>query len=151
MRRGSIANILIATLILLALIQPAFPSPVIIDDDNGGNVDTFRMWYKRLADSGAPVVLRGICVSACTFILSLPKSQVCVEPTASLGFHTWSTGREPDQSYTDAGARRLYPIVVQKWLAAQVAMKPWPITFMTADEMVSLGVFAPCPVEPPQE
>lgn len=150
MHRG---RILIAALAALAIATSpvrAAPPPFVIDDDYGGIVDTFMMWYKRLADSGAPVVLRGICVSACTLVLRLPKSQVCVEPTASLGFHLWAASGKPDVSLTAAGVRRYYPIAVQEWLKKQEALLIWPITFMTAEEIVALGIFPACEAEQPK-
>jgi hypothetical protein len=137
-------NRLIAALAAVTLLATqASAQPFVIDDDNGGVVDTFVMWYKRLADSGVPVVLRGMCISACTLVLTLPKAQVCVEPTASLGFHLWATGGRPDVSMTEAGARRMYPKVVQNWLKDK-KLAIWPITFMTAEEIVELGIFPAC-------
>lgn len=122
-------------------------SAFVIDDDDGGSVDQFLMWYKRLADSKTPVVLRGICVSACTLVLTLPKSQVCVEPTASFGFHLWQMYGTPNPPFTWAGARRYYPKVVVDWLKAQPPLGMAP-TYMTAEEIVGLGIFPWC--SPPE-
>lgn len=144
MRTGQRSIAALAVFLFLTAPVPAFgQGKFVIDDDDGGSIEVFRMWYKRVADSGVPVVLRGICASACTFVLSLPKSQVCVEPTASLGFHTWTTFGNPDPDYTAAGARRLYPLVVQEWVSEH-RIVPWPITYMTAGEIVKLGIFPAC-------
>src|SRR5437870_13587203 len=91
---------------------------IIIDNDDGGNIGTFLMWYARLRASGTPVHLRGICASACTFVLTLPPAQVCVEPTASLAFHLLQDGRSgrPLPEQTQATIRRYYPTAVQAWL-----------------------------------
>lgn len=141
-------RIITASLAALMLTTSAIAEPIIIDDDDGGQVDQFLMWYKRLADSGVPVVLRGICVSACTLVLRLPKSQVCVEPSASFGFHLWSMYSTPSPSFTWAGARRYYPKVVQEWLKAQPPLGLAP-TYMTAEEIVKLGIFPWC--SPPED
>ena len=115
-----------------------------IDDSPGGEIDTFRSFYAALKNSRVPVILRGICVSACTLILMLPKSQVCVEPTALLGFHLASDGSgTPLPEYTEALIRRLYPTAIRDWLKGQV-LTIEHILWMPADEIVQLGVFSPC-------
>lgn len=139
---------ILAALTALALATSVSAAPFVIDDDDGGGVEQFLMWYKRLADSGVPVVLRGICVSACTLVLQLPKSQVCVEPSASFGFHLWSMYGQPSPTFTWAGARRYYPKVVQEWMKAQPPLGLAP-TYMTAEEIVKLGIFPWC--SPPDE
>lgn len=131
-----------AVLLTIASVAPAQVRPVIIDNDHGGVVDTFAMWYARLRASGAPVVLRGLCESACTLILTLPYSQVCVEPTASLGFHLATIGDRNEPEVTEALIRRYYPEAVQKWLATR-KLRSVP-TYMTAAEIVAAGIFPAC-------
>lgn len=122
------------------------PGTVVIDDDPGGIVDTYLMWYGRIKQSGAPVVLRGVCVSACTFILALPKDQVCVEPTASLGFHLATMDGKADPWVTIALINRYYPPAVRAWIKERWPLKVWPILYMSANEIISLGIFSPCNV-----
>jgi hypothetical protein len=127
----------------LLLAGPAFAEKaVIIDDDGGGEVDTYLSWYQRLKASGVPVVLRGICESACGFVLMLPPKQVCVESTASLGFHLATSGHTPMPDYSAALFRRYTPASVQHWLSDKTLTSM--MIFMTADEIVSLGVFPAC-------
>lgn len=137
------AGVIAAALLTFSMLTSAVAEPFVIDDDDGGQVDTFIMWYARLKASGAPVVLRGICVSACTLVLTLPRDQVCVEPTASLGFHLWSVGGKVDPALTQATITRYYPPAVQTWLAGK-KLADWPIAFMAAKEIVSLGILDPC-------
>lgn len=120
-------------------------SAVIIDDDVGGSVETYLAWYQRLKDSGVPVVLRGICDSACGFVLMLPAAQVCVEPTASIGFHLAIAGHTPLPDYTAALYRRYTPIAVQTWLRDKTLTSL--MIYMTAEEIVDLGVFPACSVD----
>jgi hypothetical protein len=138
------ARLIAAAAALLALSSGALAEvrPVIIDNDHGGQVDTFAMWYGRLRVSGTPVVLRGMCESACTLVLTLPPTQVCVEPTASLGFHLATIGERPEPEVTDALIRRYYPEAVQKWLATR-KLRAVP-TYMTAAEIVAAGIFPAC-------
>lgn len=116
--------------------------PIIIGDDHGGGVDTFSMWYRRLAASGVPVRIRGVCVSACTLVFMLPKSQVCIEPTASLGFHLASMGGESDIPYTQAMIRRWYPEAVRRWLVGKTLADR--VIYMSAQEVVKLDVLPAC-------
>lgn len=118
-------------------------SPVIVDDDGGGAIHTYISFYKRLKASGVPVVLRGVCISACTLILILPKDQVCVEPTASLGFHLASDGEGADEPYTQALIRRHYPAAVQKWLADK-KLTLGREEYLSAAEIVKMGLFPAC-------
>lgn len=131
-----------AVLLTIASVTPAKVRPIIIGDDHGGVVDTFAMWYARLRSSGTPVILRGMCESACTLVLILPASQVCVEPTASLGFHLATIGERGEPEVTAALIRRFYPESVQKWLAAR-KLRAVP-TYMTAAEIVEAGIFPAC-------
>ncbi len=141
MRRGF--RLIAAAILTLAYLTSAtVAKPVVIGDDGGGNIHTFSMWYERIRDSGVPVVLRGICDSACTIVLSLPHDQVCVERTASLGFHLASVNDEAAPSMTGAMIRRWYPEPVRKWLMGQTLHEA-PL-YMTADEVIKLGIFPAC-------
>src|SRR5271166_3810193 len=114
----------IASLALAALLftQVAYADvlspvgPIIIDNDPGGSVFQEIKWFERIRESGIPVRIRGICISACTLVLMLPKAQVCVEPSVSLGFHLASVSDEPDPLLTAVLNRRYYPQLVQDWI-----------------------------------
>lgn len=116
--------------------------PIIIEDSPGGVVDTFAYFYGAIRASHVPVILRGVCISACTLVLSLPKDQVCVEPTAILGFHEASISGVPNMIITKSFVRRFYPPIVQKWLATQT-ITPEPI-LVGADDIVKFGWLNPC-------
>lgn len=121
--------------------------PIVLDDDDGGNVDTFVTFYNRIRASGVPVRVRGICVSACTIVLSLPQDQVCIESTASFGFHLAATGGHPDPDFTKAMQRRYYPPSIQNWLKDKT-LTPHVI-YMLSDEAVGLGAIRWC--DPPPD
>lgn len=143
-RRGFFRRGLIAAAILTfaSLTHAADIKPFVIDDDHGGTVDTFARWYKRLADSGMPVIVRGVCESACTLVLSLPRSQVCIEPTASFGFHHATIDDRPEPGVTRAISRRFYPQAVLDWLVGKT-LRDVPI-YMSAATVVKLGIFPAC-------
>jgi hypothetical protein len=128
-------------------IKDIAPSPIVIADDHGGSIDQFLMWYGRVRAAHVPVVLRGVCESACTFVLSLPREQVCVEDTASLGFHLATVNGKNEPELTGTLIRRWYPESVRRWLSTR-KLRTAP-TYMTAKEIVELGIFAKCPVTKP--
>lgn len=94
--------------------QPA-PSvkPFLIGNDPGGEGDDYILMFRRLQASGIPVIIDGLCKSACTIVLSLPPEQVCATPTGRFGFHDIEDddrGRERvNRQLTLQIARRLYP------------------------------------------
>jgi hypothetical protein len=139
---------LIAVLAPLFLLTVAFsaPGPIVIGDDDGGSVDEHVKFYARIMASGVPVRVEGICVSACTIVLWLPKSQVCVAPTASFGFHAARFNQYWHRTFTEAMARRYYPEAIRKWIKEHDANVPIP-EYMTAEEVVAADVLAYC--DPP--
>lgn len=118
--------------------------PIILDNDPGGGVIQEIIWFNRLRDAGVPVRIRGICVSACTLVLMLPKSQVCIEPTASLGFHLASVDDKSDPLLTSVLNRRYYPAPVLEWIKEHGPLTVAPM-FMDAATVIKLGVFDGCP------
>lgn len=144
---GALAAVAILTFPYFTSATVASGKPAqafVIDDDDGGVVDTFIMWYRRLLAGGQPVILRGMCVSACTFVLILPHDQVCVEPTASLGFHNASVNGRQEPGVTAVLAQRYYPAAVLAWLADK-KMRDVPV-FMHASEIIALGLYPACAV-----
>lgn len=79
----------VTTLGLLAgLATPILAAPgdpIVVRWDGGGMIGQRNSEIRNLRERGQRVELRGICLSACTMYLSLPN--VCVAPSATLGFH----------------------------------------------------------------
>ena len=121
--------------------------PVVIKDSPGGVIDTFVAWYMALKDSGVPVEVDGVCVSACTLVLMLPKDQVCVRPGTVFGFHmAWSGSPDnyrPEPVITQHIIEKYYPPAVQKWLEDK-ELTVTKIDYMPYKEIVSLGVLDAC-------
>ena len=134
---------------LLAAVALVFSSAafagtgaITIDDDFGGSVGTYKMWYDRVKESGIPVRVEGVCISACTLVLSLPPEQVCVASTSSFGFHLATIGDTPDPEMTQALIRRFYPPAIQAWLATKRLEEK--VTFLSGKAVVAMGVFKSC-------
>jgi hypothetical protein len=121
--------------------------PVVIKSSNGGVIDTFVDWYTSLKDSGVPVEVDGVCISACTLVLMLPKEQVCVRPGTVFGFHmAWSGSAyapNPEPVITQHMIEKYYPPAVQKWLEGKV-LTVAQIEYMPYKEIVNLGVLDAC-------
>jgi hypothetical protein len=59
-----------------------------VSDNHGGSVAEYDARWAGLAARGVNVRIVGPCQSACTVLLGhIPRSQICVMPTASFGFH----------------------------------------------------------------
>lgn len=139
----------LAAILTFASIAHAEVRPLVIDNDDGGRVDHFVMWYERIRDTGISVRVRGMCVSACTIVLWLPREQICIEPTASFGFHLFAVNGRPDMGATQAHIRRYYPLALQAWLKTQAALTP-NVVYMSAAEAVESGTILACdPPTPP--
>lgn len=125
---------------LVPVLRNPPPTVVVRDVDPGGPVTLYEMWWKRVAESGARVVIDGDCVSACTFVLGIvPPDRVCVTDRATFGIHmAWSRNEqgepEPNKEATDRIIRQYYPPVVKAWI-----LKHQPLTlavqYMPAAEL----------------
>lgn len=69
-------------------VAPAPPSnapPLIIRNDDGGNVTAYVMRRGQLEREGRAVEFHGYCASACTLLITLPRA--CLARDATVGFH----------------------------------------------------------------
>lgn len=120
---------------------------LVIDDDDGGYIADHLKFYARIRDSGIQVRVRGVCVSACTLVLTLPYEQTCIEPTASLGFHAASAYGRVNLDFTRVMITRYYPQAVQDFIAAWVTKNGVltdKVFYMSAEEAVRLNVMRAC-------
>ena len=110
---------LIAGLLLLASSAVVCADgAIVIGDDPGGNVQEYLQKYDALRQTHTPVILAGDCVSACSFVLTLPRSQVCALPGSRLGFHGASRtpGGPVDLKASKQIGRLFYPPSVRPYL-----------------------------------
>lgn len=82
--------------------------PVVIQYDAGGSVAAYVMYVMQLYQRDVRVVIDGDCFSACTLVLALPPSRVCVTPRARLHFHAASANGVTSQ-FATAWIWRQYP------------------------------------------
>lgn len=115
---------LVIVMIALAFLGRAcgvLPGATVGAGDPGGLISAYAARYAALKASGEHVEVVGDCFSACTMVLSLPRSQVCAQPGARLGFHAGMDLRDPGKP--SAVANKLmsayYPPGVRKWFYAK--------------------------------
>jgi hypothetical protein len=63
------------------------PALVQILADHGGSLGERMAVVEWLRRAGIAVEIRGLCDSACAWLLTLPRDQVCIFPNARLGSH----------------------------------------------------------------
>jgi hypothetical protein len=122
------------------------PGVIVINDDGGGGVSDHVKFYNRIREAGIPVRIEGMCVSACTLVLDLPRNEVCITSTASFGFHLASDG-DPNPNLTEALIRRFYPPAVQQWIKDYTRIHgklSERVIYMTFDEIMDLDVLSEC-------
>jgi hypothetical protein len=91
-------------------------SVVTIRNDSGGRIIDYALRSKKLERAGSMVRFAGRCDSACTLLLALPRSRVCITREASFGFHL-PYGSSPRGNRIAAGYMiRSYPSWATSWL-----------------------------------
>jgi hypothetical protein len=117
-----------------------------ISDDRGGRIGTYVTRFQRLRSSGEGVIIDGLCASACTIVLgAIPRDRICVTPRATLGFHAaYDFGMDgrtiPDRDATIM-LYSMYPMPVQRWIAARGGLTPQMI-FLRGRQLQAM--YQPC-------
>lgn len=104
---------------LNAFRQPFEGGVHTVRSDHGGVILSYAMRVNRYRESGTPVRFDGRCDSACTLYLSLPRSQTCIAPGASFGFHLpFGSSSEGDREAAKYLLRQ-YPSWVRSWIRSK--------------------------------
>jgi hypothetical protein len=136
---------LLAAVLLLAGVGSSHAA-VRIADDRGGRIGTYVTKFQRLRSSGESVIIDGLCASACTIVLSaVPHEKICVTPRATLGFHAAYDFGVDGRTITDREATMMlysmYPMPVQRWIAARGGLTPQMI-FLRGRQLQAM--YQPC-------
>lgn len=126
----------------IVLPRPSYAT-IVIQDDGGGMVGDYLKFYQMVRAAGIRIRVEGACISACTLLLSLPASEVCMLPGSKLGFHLARDENGLNRELTAELVKRFYPPPVQKWIERNGPLRDAPI-YMSGEEAVSLGVVQPC-------
>ena len=131
----------------VGFVGTPIPGVIVINNDDGGSVDDHVKFYDRIAVAGIHVRIEGICISACTLALALPRYQVCVTPTASFGFHLANDGA-PNANLTAVLQDRYYPQSVKDWIKEFLHGRPLTpgVIYMSYEAIVRVGAVRPCDV-----
>jgi hypothetical protein len=117
-----------------------------IAGDRGGRIGNYISKFQRLHSSGEPVVIDGLCASACTLVLAaVPHDKICVTSRASLGFHAAYDFGVDGRTITNAEATEMlystYPTSVQRWINARGGLTP-QIIFLRGKQLQA--IYQPC-------
>jgi len=113
--------------------------------------------FKRLANSGDSVEIRGPCFSACTMIVAyVPKERLCFGDYASLNFHhAGSYASAADAWAATQWMYQQYPQEIREWLDTQGGAESLPMPFvgwwtLESEELWKMGYrkCEPKPAEP---
>ena len=105
---------------------PPAAEVVTIAGQPGGAVSSHAARVIDYDNAGTRVRLMGVCASACTLVLALPRDRICVGPGAALGFHQPAPRNNPGLPTTDIGAamQDTYPGFVRQWLKSNFGGLP---------------------------
>jgi hypothetical protein len=136
---------LLAAALLLAGVG-ASHAAVLIADDRGGQIGSYITKFQRLRSSGQPVIIDGLCASACTIVLgAVPHDKICVTSRAALGFHAAYDFGINGRTFTNREATMMlysmYPTRVQRWIAARGGLTPQMI-FLRGKQLQAM--YQPC-------
>ena len=117
-----------------------------IADDRGGQIGQYLNRYIELRASGQPVMIDGLCASACTIVLStIPHDRICVTSNATLGFHAAFDFAGHGRTVTNPEATQLlysnYPPRVRRWIARRGGLTPHMI-FLRGRQLQDM--YRPC-------
>ena len=137
---------MIRALILAALLAspaPAAPTPLVVEFDGGGRVDTRGAEIRQLAAEGRSVEILGECVSACTMYLAIG----CVGPDARLTFHGPSFyGLPMSQHDFDVWSQYIaahYPPALSEWFMSKARHRNMvPLPPLGQGQLVAMGARA---------
>ena len=93
-----------------------------ITGDKGGQIGPYLYKFVALRSVGERIIIDGPCLSACTLVTAvMPRSQICVTPRASLGFHAaWAPDQTGRKTMHRAGTKlvyKIYPKQIRNWIA----------------------------------
>jgi hypothetical protein len=118
--------------LLLLMANGTSQAVVRITHDPGGQIGYYIEKYEKVRASRQPVIIDGLCASACTIVLaSVAPEKICVTARAKLAFHAaWDFDRN-GRTFTDRGATHMlysmYPSAVQRWLDRRGGLTTRPV------------------------
>ena len=141
----SVTYLLAAVLLLLAGAGPSHAT-VRIADDRGGQIGRYITKFQHLRSSGDSVIIDGLCASACTIVLgAVPHDKICVTSRATLAFHAaydyGTNGRTITNREATMMLYSMYPMPVQRWIAARGGLTPQ--TIILRGEVLQ-AMYKPC-------
>lgn len=127
---------------MASLVAPAIASETTIHirHDKGGDLRLYQIKARVARELKLNVIIDGLCASACTVLVQLPRSQVCATARAELGFHRVRLAKPVDN-----GAARLrranhelmrsYPVGIRNWIERRGGLSDRLLKMKSAEVM----------------
>ena len=123
---------------------------IYIRHDRGGDVGLYQIKAQVARELKLNVVIDGLCASACTLLVGLPKAQVCATGRARLHFHRARLARPMKNGRallrrTNADILSSYPAGIRRWITRHGGLGDRMLKMEPADVARYLP---PCPPAP---
>ena len=122
----SSASVLLAIVISVCLIAVATASDetIYIRHDKGGDLAIYKIKAIVARELNLKIVIDGICASACTVLIGLPRDQVCATERAELQFHSARLARPRSDGQAlvqraNINLMKSYPPGIRNWINRQ--------------------------------
>lgn len=120
---------------------------LVVTNDRGGSGPMRKAQIDAMRRNGTRVHIKGLCASACTLFLGLPRHQVCATRQAVFAFHAatqTSTGRISDW-WTFRELRAAYHPGLWAWFEANAAhLQGSNYATLTGAQMIDSGFVREC-------
>ncbi len=137
-----IKKFMIATVMMATMLMPgtgaADDRTIYVRYDPGGDLGLYQVKAQVAKELKLNVVIDGVCASACTLLINLPNSQLCVTERARLHFHRARLQkpiRNGRKILRDANRMMLasYPAGVRQWIAQRGGLTDRMLKMDSAD------------------
>jgi hypothetical protein len=132
------------TLAVLLFITACTSATRSVTWDEGGYVYSYMAQVDEAYQQRTQIRFRGLCASACTLYLSLPRWQTCIAPGAWFEFHRPYGGAPTLRHRTEQEMLDMYPGWVRTWLSRRTGSDRLPAGMVTMDYAYARKFMRPC-------
>ena len=105
----------------LAASAPAAERTIHIRHDTGGDLRLYQIKARVARELNLNVVIDGLCASACTVLIQLPRAQICATRRAELRFHRVRLAKPVRNGaallrHANQELMRSYPPGIRNWI-----------------------------------
>ncbi len=140
----SIRKFILPAMLAASILAPAASfaedRTIYVRHDPGGDLGLYQVKAQVVRELNLKVVIDGVCASACTMLIGVPSTQVCVTKRAKLRFHRARLKKHvPNGRAILREANRMmlasYPAGVRNWIQQRGGLTDKMLTMESADVM----------------